>query len=99
MTAIFTSEHAQKAVLGWYADGGHGWLAVDIDASEGFPDAERKASQYSYVDHQQGVVYLEEDEDAPRFIKQYGIDVAGLPDWYVDGESEIRNLPRGNYTL
>lgn len=96
--ALFTSEHAQQAVVGWYADPGHAWLAVQVYGSpDAFDDALRFASQFSYVDFANGIVYLEEDEDAPRFIKRYGIELANLPYYSVDEESEVRNLPRGTH--
>lgn len=86
---------AKQATLGWYADPGHAWLAVNISAIDGYANAKKFASNFSYIDGNEFIVYLEEDEDAVSFIKAYGIDARTLPIWSVDEESEIRNLPRG----
>ena len=55
----------------WWNDPGHGWLQVPLDIYNlvGF-----KASEYSYLDKHfpsGGFVYLEEDCDAPGFIKAW----------------------------
>lgn len=93
MTTL-TTPHAgaQQATLCWYSDSGHSWLAVDFIE---FDYALEFASNYSYIDHKEGVVYLEEDEDAPNFIHSYSINTQALPEHTVDGYSDIRNLPRG----
>ena len=89
-----TTPHAgaQQATLCWYSDSGHAWLAVDFIE---FDYALEFASQYSYIDNKEGVVYLEEDCDAPNFIHRYSINLDSIQFYTVDGESEIRNLPRG----
>ena len=93
------NKQAQKAVIGWVTDPAHGWLAVSLDDDNGFPEAEFFASQYSFFDYAQknfgGVVYLEEDEDAPAFIRKYGLDSKGWSDSYLPENNGIRNLPRG----
>lgn len=95
-TFTFTNHVAKKALLGIASDAGHAWLMVDIDPVDGFENALNWASQYSYIDAEQRVVYLEEDCDAPAFLKHHGLDFAlGLPEYYLEDGSVIRNLPRG----
>jgi len=50
------------------SDSSHGWLKVPVSAYE---LADAPASSYSYTDGEN--VYLEEDMDAPRFMKSAGI--------------------------
>ena len=50
----------------FHSDGGHGWLAVKKTEIQMLGIAD-KISEYSY--QRGGTVYLEEDCDAPRFIK------------------------------
>lgn len=81
-----------KVSLEFHADGGHGWLKV--------PKAlrtilEPKRSQFDYKG-KAGELYLEEDCNAPRYIKD--LEKLGV---YVghsfiehDGQCFIRNLPR-----
>ena len=62
----------------FWADPGHGWLAV--------PAAEIKAlgikpSGYSY--RAGGFVYLEEDCDLGLFMRAKGIDLADGPAWFA----------------
>jgi hypothetical protein len=93
------NEQAQRAVIGWVSDPGHSWLAVNLDSEDGFPDAERFASQYSYMDYAGnnfcGVVYLEEDCDAPAFIRKYNLDGRAWPTQELPEDSQFRDLPRG----
>lgn len=95
---------AQAAILAWVADAEHAWLAVALDTDHGFPGAEDFASQFSFIDlagdNFSGIVYLEEDEDAPRFLK-----FAGLEYWTHIAEHQLpdghmlRDLPRGTAKL
>ena len=60
----------------FFEDPGHGWLEV--------PRAEVLASgaditPYSYYDPVTDMAYLEEDCDAPRFLKATGRDWSSLP--------------------
>ena len=93
------NERAQRAVIGWVSDPGHSWLAVDLDDEDGFPDAERFASQFSYMDYAGnnfcGIVYLEEDQDAPAFIKHYNLDGRTWSTRELPEDSKFRDLPRG----
>ena len=89
---------AQEACLAWVSDPGHAWLAVSLDSEDGIPDAIAFASSYSYLDttanNFAGVVFLEEDADAPAFMKAYEIDHLLIPEQHTDKESPIRDLPR-----
>jgi hypothetical protein len=94
-----TNEKAQNAVLAWISDPGHAWLAVTLDDESGFPDAAKFASEYSYYDlagdNFAGIVFLEEDDDAPRFAKEYGIDLRHVQETHFDNhEHFVRKLPR-----
>jgi hypothetical protein len=50
------------------SDSSHGWLKVPVSA---YQLADAPASRFSYTDSEN--VYLEEDADAPRFLKAVGI--------------------------
>ena len=50
------------------SDSSHGWLKVPVSA---YQLANAPASRFSYTDSDN--VYLEEDSDAPRFLKAVGI--------------------------
>jgi hypothetical protein len=50
------------------SDSSHGWLKVPVSA---YQLANAPASRFSYTDNDN--VYLEEDMDAPRFLKAVGI--------------------------
>ena len=59
--------------LTFHMDSGHAWLQVPVgfDLAVGF-----KPSTYSYIN--EGSLYLEEDSDAPKFIKLIGRLKAGV---------------------
>ena len=63
----------------FHSDPGHGWMAVDARAvvALGFTP-----SSFSYLDYRRDIAYLEEDSDAPRFIK-----------CVTDARYTIRHLP------
>jgi hypothetical protein len=86
---------AQKAVIGWVSDPSHGWLAVNYSAIDGFSNALQFASHFSYIDESEKLVYLEEDDDAPRFIRRYNLDGRAWQGYTLPDENEIRELPRG----
>jgi hypothetical protein len=83
--------------LTFHCDRGHGWLEVpreDIDAL-GLAD---QISAYSYAmasTHKRaGMVYLEEDCDASRYLdaaKAAGYTLQ-IVEKYTDGDSPIRNM-------
>jgi hypothetical protein len=55
----------------WITDAGHGWLEVSFaelaEVGAGIADF----SDYSYINRKLGLLYLEEDSDAPRFIARH----------------------------
>ena len=55
----------------WYIDPGHGWLGVPIRILLDSGVAS-EISCYSYIDGQMARAYLEEDCDAPKFLKAIG---------------------------
>jgi CTP:phosphocholine cytidylyltransferase-like protein len=75
------------------SDAGHGWLTVTIEELIDLGIAE-KISSYSYV--KENIAYLEEDCDAPLFVKTYNEKYAELPKWeevYVE-DAPLRNYQR-----
>jgi hypothetical protein len=87
-------ERAASALVSFVYDAGHGWLCVD---SRECPEALQFASRFSYVGG--GQVFLEEDEDASKFIQEFGITYALINLEHVeltDAQSEaLRDMPRG----
>lgn len=71
LTMTFPTDHTKIAasmVFNFHSDSGHGWLAVKLCLIRELgliPDI----SQYSYMQGQSA--YLEEDGDAPKFIKAF----------------------------
>ena len=57
-----------KAKFKFYCDPGHGWLAVPIKSSNDVGLYCTAYSRYSYVKGM--TLYLEEDCDAPKFLKR-----------------------------
>ena len=51
-------------------DAGHGWLQV-LPNEIRILGLQDKISEYSYYDREKDLVYLEEDCDAPLFLKAY----------------------------
>lgn len=71
-------------------DPGHGWLKVPLaDLPEGF-----EPTEYSFRDGD--FAYLEEDCDAPSFVRLIGLDLHSPTDWCrtVLVEDFNRNRPR-----
>lgn len=87
-------QRAAEALLSWTMDASHGWLVVDAQAC---PEALQFASRFSYVGG--GQVFLEEDEDAPKFIEALGIGYAlkNIDNVYLDDAQSdaLRAMPRG----
>ncbi len=78
-----------EKVYKFYHDAGHGWLAVPIEEVR---ELNVKISQYSYIKGE--TVYLEEDCDAPLFMKAYKEKMGEelLSEYvYHDGKSIIRH--------
>ena len=76
----------------WVSDPGHAWLQVEADLINDLQWT--NVSKYSYYDDE--YVYLEEDSDAPKFLKflyAKGIAVAFSEVRQVPEGSIIRNMP------
>lgn len=83
------------AQLVFYADPGHAWLAVPLNALEDLKIAE-DISQYSYQSKSGDVVYLEEDMDAGTFIRAFKKKYGFAPNWIetYNDNSHVRKLER-----
>ena len=81
----------------FYEDPGHGWLAVPLTDLI-LLGLQCAVSEYSYYDESTDYVYLEEDCDAPRFVRAYKYDFGREPKCLyfreIDRDSWIRRLPR-----
>jgi hypothetical protein len=61
----------------WYADPSHAWLAVSLKE---YPDAINYSTGFGYISPKGSTVYLEEDLEAPSFLRSKGIDSMSLPE-------------------
>lgn len=52
----------------WIADPGHGWLEVSLDE---YPDAIDHGTGFGYYSPHLRLVYLEEDCEAPAFLRAH----------------------------
>jgi len=80
--------------LAFIADPGHGWLRVPLDS---LATLDMTPSHYSFVDTKKGLAYLEEDCDAPAYIralKATGKTLPHIPELNQNNFSNIRKLPR-----
>jgi len=76
----------------YFQDPGHGWCRVPVALVQ---KLKLEVSPYSYHDKIKGFVYLEEDDDAPKFyaaMKKAGLGYE-LCTLHTDEESPIRTLP------
>lgn len=76
----------------WHVDDGHGWLEVPAETCDGV-----RVSAYSYRDTARGLVYLEEDCDAPAWARFHGVPFSAFREvprtvWY--GDCFVRDLER-----
>ena len=53
----------------WIEDPGHAWLRVKIEEVK---ESKADISSYSYISRDTGMAYLEEDCDAPAFLRAVG---------------------------
>jgi hypothetical protein len=75
----------------WLADGGHEWLAVPITMAREVEGI----SEYSYIDPNGKVAYLEGDCDAARFIAHHKLTEMDMTvGKYYDGDAPLRNYAR-----
>jgi len=72
-------------------DPAHGWLTVPLGEINELGIAD-KISGHSYIDLNKGVAHLEEDCDAPRFMRAKGVDIgdrdAGIK-WIQENTTEV----------
>lgn len=61
---------SEQTTFVFHSDPGHGWLQVDWTQLKDVGLNPTDFSRYSY--RQRNTFYLEEDCDAPKFIKAYG---------------------------
>lgn len=72
----------------WYCDPGHAWLKVKV--SRLFKaGVVNEISIYSYIKGE--YAFLEEDCDAPLFLKAIGHDGKGIKESCTNRQSKIRN--------
>lgn len=79
--------------LKFYADPGHGWLAVPLRI---YLKSGIVASRFSYMNRQGTTVFLEEDCDAGLFIdamKAQGVEIK-MTGHHTNRQSKIRNMDR-----
>lgn len=82
----------RKLVLVFYHDAGHGWLRVPKVIVDQIGS---KVSCYSYFNPRDGMAYLEEDLDAPKFVnaaEKFGWEIATI-DENLGDDCFIRDLP------
>jgi hypothetical protein len=79
------SNYTTKAYM-FHTDPAHGWLQVPLDEVKSLGI---QVSAYSYRDDK--FAYLEEDCDAPKFMKALGEEVA-IYEKHTDNDSFVRNL-------
>ncbi len=89
-----TSTAPIAAVLTWHYDAAHAWLKVPIQLMTEGRKNQLAALTSSHSFRDDTHAYLEEDCDAPRFIRHYGIDAKAVRE-VKDGEtSPIRQKTR-----
>jgi len=79
--------------MNYIQDPGHGWLKVSRSALLKSGIAE-KITAWSFVSSSGRHVYLEEDHDAPLFIRATNLDTSKLKVSYTSKRSRIRGLDR-----
>lgn len=72
-------------------DAGHGWLEVSLKR---YPDAVDFSTGFSYRHPTLPLIYLEEDVEAPNFMRAKGISISDVISRFVEGESIVRTYPR-----
>jgi len=78
-----------------FSDPGHAWGCVEIDELQRLGIMHR-ISEYSYLDAERQVAYLEEDCDLPLFLdaKIKRAEPYNLNEQHTDDDIFIRELPR-----
>jgi hypothetical protein len=79
--------------LTWHTDPGHGWLGVPLELLRDL-GIQNDISSFSYIGR--GVAYLEEDDDAPKFLTAFRQKFPDLtlktPEVHTDAQHWIRRL-------
>ena len=84
----------RKIETRWHSDPGHAWMAVPADEIRNLGIADQ-ISGFFYLS--QGIAYLEEDCDAPRFIhaaRSAGIGFDPSLEIRHEGDAPIRSMGR-----
>lgn len=78
-----------------FSDPGHAWGRVSLDELQRLGIVDR-ISEYSYMDTESGLAYLEEDCDLPLFLdaKIKRAEPYNLDERHTDDDIFIRELPR-----
>ena len=81
----------------FYSDPGHGWVQVHKAFLEQLagPSWKTVFSSFSYFSRRDGFAYLEEDSDAPKFLRLCEVNSIKptLSEHNFDTECFIRSLP------
>jgi hypothetical protein len=81
-------DKTRQCLAKWYSDPGHAWLGVEAEMMQELGIAE-EISSYSYL--ARGIVYLEEDCDAPRFF--HAVNLAGYEIKFGDQKHYQNDAP------
>lgn len=87
----------KKPKFNFFDSPSHGWLEIPSSLFLDFKKRGYEASQFSYVDNKKFVIYLEEDCDAPAFLKkaeELGIEFE-IENQHINNDTFIRSL--GSY--
>ena len=76
--------------LRFITDPGHGWLECSLESAR---RSGAKISSFSYEDRNKGLAYLEEDCDAPSYLKIVGRYGEKMHEEHTDYDSFVRSLP------
>ena len=80
-------ELSMRGVYKMIVDPGHGWLRVPLKEIVGMT-----FSKFSYADGE--YAYLEEDCDAPQFMKAKSLQWQDIPTEHIDNDCFVRRLGR-----
>lgn len=73
----------------WYADPSHAWLKVSLSQ---YPQAILFSTGFGYISPDKKYVYLEEDCEAPAFLRSVGVDSLTLEEKvYPKGRAPLTN--------
>lgn len=94
---VFISNLQQYNIMKYtfISDPEHGWLAVSLNELK---KVNIPVSTFSYYDRRNDMVYLEEDIDAPRFMKAANITNEDIYEEYME-DCFIRSLRKINTSV